>query len=63
MSVSLRELIEAGGFDLRTLDDAIWLKSREKEFDELLEAAEEKINKAEEREAAEIWKEYERRWS
>lgn len=48
MSVSLLEVIEAGGYDLSTVEDARWLKSKESEFAELLEAAEELIEKAEE---------------
>lgn len=63
MSVSLLEVIEAGGYNLSTLEDAIWLKSKEKEFDELLDAAEAMINEAEERETAEAELAYERRWA
>lgn len=40
MSVSLREVIEAGGYDLTTLEDAQWLVSKQSEFDELVEEAE-----------------------
>lgn len=41
MSVSLLEVIEAGGYDLSTKEDAIWLLSKEQEFAELIERAEE----------------------
>ena len=41
MSVSLLEVIEAGGYDLSTREDALWLTSKRNEFDELIEAAEE----------------------
>lgn len=41
MSVSLLEVIEAGGYDLNTQSDAIWLISKQKEFGELVEKAEE----------------------
>jgi hypothetical protein len=41
MSVSLLEVIEAGGYDLSTKEDAIWLLSKRNEFEELIEAAEE----------------------
>lgn len=43
MSVSLLEVIEAGGYNLSIVDDAIWLLSKRTEFDELVEAAEELI--------------------
>jgi hypothetical protein len=43
MSVSLREVIEHGGYDLTTLDDARWLLSKQSEFKELIEEAEETI--------------------
>lgn len=41
MSVSLLEVIEAGGYDLNTKEDAEWLLSKQSEFDELIEKAEE----------------------
>lgn len=44
MGVSLKELIEAGGYDLSTREDCIWLTSKRNEFDELLEQAEELLN-------------------
>lgn len=40
MSVSLLEVIEAGGYDLSTYDDANWILSKRDEFDELIETAE-----------------------
>jgi hypothetical protein len=40
MSVSLLEVIEAGGYDLSTKADATWLLSKQQEFDELIEVAE-----------------------
>lgn len=43
MGVSIREVIEAGGYDLRTAEDATWLLSKRNEFDELIEQAEELI--------------------
>lgn len=39
MSVSLLEVIEAGGYDLSTLDDAKWLVSKVTEFEELVDRA------------------------
>ena len=47
MSVSLREVIEAGGYDLTTVEDARWLISQEGDWDELLEQAEELVEAAE----------------
>ncbi len=41
MSVSLLEVIEAAGYDLTTKEDAIWLLSKQREFEELIERAEE----------------------
>jgi hypothetical protein len=40
MSVSLLEVIEAGGYNLNTKEDAIWLLSKQSEFEELIEQAE-----------------------
>lgn len=47
MSVSLREVIEAGGYDLTTVEDARWLIAQEGDWDELLEQAEELVEAAE----------------
>lgn len=43
MSVSLLEVIEAGGYDLTTKEDAIWLLSKRNEFEELVGKAEELV--------------------
>lgn len=43
MSVSIREVIEHGGYDLTTLEDARWLVSKQSEFDDLVEEAEQLI--------------------
>lgn len=51
MSVSLREVIEAGGYDLTTVEDAQWLLSQEDAFDELIEEAEALIERLEDEEA------------
>lgn len=48
MSVSLLEVIEAGGYDLNTIEDARWLLSKQSEFEGLVEQAEELIEKEEE---------------
>ena len=47
MSVSLLEVIEAGGYDINTYDDAIWLLSKRQEFDELVEQAEALVDREE----------------
>lgn len=47
MSVSLREVIEAGGYDLTTLEDARWLVGKQSEFEELVEEAEETVERLE----------------
>lgn len=48
MSVSLLEVIEAGGYDLSTVDDAQWLLGKQNEFEELIEQAENLIEESEE---------------
>ena len=47
MSVSLLEVIESGGYDLRLKEDSIWLLSKQAEFAELIEQAEELIESEE----------------
>jgi hypothetical protein len=39
MSVSLQEVIEAGGYDLNTPEDSRWLLSVRNEFEALVEKA------------------------
>lgn len=48
MSVSLLEVIEAGGYDLNLKEDCIWLLSKQSEFEELVEQAEELLESLEE---------------
>lgn len=60
MSVSLLEVIEAGGYDLTTVEDANWLLSKQNEFEELIEQAEELIDEAQAKEDAEAEAEYNR---
>lgn len=50
MSVSLLEVIEAGGYDISTKEDAIWLLSKQSEFEELIEQAQEVVDQDEESE-------------
>lgn len=47
MSVSLAEVIESGGYNLSTYTDAQWLLSKQTEFEELVEAAQELVDKIE----------------
>ncbi len=58
MSVSLLEVIEAGGYDLTTIEDARWLVSKASEFDDLVMDAEELIEEEEQRESDEAEAEY-----
>jgi len=39
MGVSLLEVIEAGGYDITTKEDAIWLLATRSEYSELIENA------------------------
>lgn len=48
MSVSLLEVIEHGGYDLTTKEDSIWLLSKQSEFEELVEKAQDLIESKEE---------------
>ncbi len=47
MSVSLREVIEAGGYDLSTVEDAEWLLSVQNEAEELFEEAQDLVDSEE----------------
>lgn len=38
--ISLLEVVEAGGYDIRTKEDANWLLSKQQEFEELVEYCE-----------------------
>lgn len=58
MSFSLREVIEASGYDLETVEDAQWLLSKENEFDELIERAEAIVEAENERNLAEAEADY-----
>lgn len=50
MSVSLLEVIEAGGYDITAYDDANWLLSKQSEFEELIDQAQEVVDAADESE-------------
>lgn len=47
MSVSLREVIEHGGYDITTVEDANWLIGKMLEFAELVTEAQEVVDNAE----------------
>jgi len=49
MSVSLLEVIQAGGYDLKTYDDALWLLSTQNEYAELVDNAQDLIVDMEDR--------------
>jgi len=50
MSVLLVEVIESGGYDLSTAEDANWLLSKQSEFEELIEQAQAVVDAADESE-------------
>lgn len=50
MSVSLQEVLESAGYDIHNAEDALWLISKQDEFEELLEICEEIVEKAEDEE-------------
>ena len=64
MSVSIREVLEdAGvGYDLSTLEDSYWLLSQVKEFEELVEKAQEIVDEEEARLSAIAEVEYQARF-
>lgn len=43
MSVSLLEVLEHGGYDLNTIEDARWFLSKRSEINELIQQAEELV--------------------
>ena len=47
MSVGLIDVIEYGGYDLQTVEDANWLLSKQAEFEELVEGAKKLIEESE----------------
>lgn len=49
MSVSILEVIEAGGYDLSLYDDNVWLLAQVKQFEELVEKAQTMIDEEQER--------------
>ena len=48
MSVSLQEVLESAGYDIKNnTDDAIWLLSKQSEFEELVEECEDFVDNQE----------------
>jgi hypothetical protein len=62
MSVSILEVIEAGGYDLTTYEDCKWLLSKQKEFTKLIEKAEQLVDEQDEKESEESELEYQKRF-
>lgn len=58
MSASILEVIEAGGYNLETLEDANWLLAQRNQFDELVEKAEELVDAEAEKESERAEQEY-----
>lgn len=58
MSVSLLEVIEAGGYDLSTPEDAKWLLAQVNQFEELVVKAEDMLEAIEKAETEQLEKEY-----
>lgn len=48
MGVSLLEVIEHGGYDITSVEDARWLLAKQSEFADLVERAEKVIEESEE---------------
>lgn len=63
MSVSILEIIEAGGYDLTTLEDNIWLLAQVNEFEELVDKAQTMVEEEQERLDAIEEAEYQRRFN
>jgi len=50
MSVSLREVLEGAEYDINNYQDALWLLSKQSEFEDLIEEAQEVVETTEEEE-------------
>ena len=46
MSVSLLEVIEHSGYDITTVEDARWLLSKQSEFEQLVEQAQDVVDES-----------------
>lgn len=63
MSVSILEVIEAGGYDLNTEEDAKWLLCQVNQFEELVVKAEDVLEAIEEAENERLEREYQSRFN
>lgn len=63
MSVSLLEVIEAGGYDLNTVEDAQWLLAQVNQFEELVVKAEDMLEEIEQAETDRLEKEYQAKFN
>ena len=61
MSVGILEVIEAGGYDLSTEEDARWLLAQVNQFEDLVTKAEDLIEKIEDEENERLEREYNER--
>ena len=56
MSVSLQEVLEGAGYDIKNnIDDAIWLLSKQNEFEELVEECEDFVDNQEDEDEYDEW--------
>ena len=56
MSVSLQEVLESAGYDIKNnVDDAIWLLSKQNEFEELIEECEDFVDSQEDEDDYDEW--------
>lgn len=63
MSASLLEVIEAGGYDLNTVEDAQWLLAQVNQFEELVIKAEDMLEEIEQAETDRLEKEYQAKFN
>ena len=56
MSVSLQEVLESAGYDIKNnVDDAIWLLSKQDEFEKLIEECEDFVDNQESEDEYNEW--------
>lgn len=63
MSVTLLEVIEAGGYDLNTVEDAQWLLAQVNQFEELVIKSEDMLEEIEQAETDRLEKEYQAKFN
>jgi hypothetical protein len=62
MSVSIQEVIEAGGYDLNTYEDAQWLLSNNIEWEQLIDNAQALVDAKDDEEYQKPEQEYQERF-